>query len=164
MKNLTKLSIVAAALLAASNVNAAETVVGGQVIEICELNVANVSLDFGLNPQAGDSVNTNFSIQCNDGDGATLRVQSSEGGLESDDNEDLSIEYTAVASVGATTVTLTTDPGVGTNDQFEEESIAGGAALAGSPGLGGNLVVTLLDTPVFAGGYQDTISLNLTAN
>ena len=109
-------------------------------------------------------MNTDFAIQCNDGDGATLRVQSSEGGLESDDNEDLSIEYNATATIGATTVVLITDPGVGTNDQFEEESIPGGAALAGAPGLGGNMVVTLLDTPVFAGGYQDTISLNLTAN
>lgn len=164
MKNLTKLSMVAAAMIVAGNTNAAETVLRGQVTEVCELTVSNLVLDFGLNPAAGDNVMTDFAVQCNDGDGATLRVQSSEGGLESDDNEDLSIEYTAVATVGATVVSLTTDPGVGTNDQFEEESIAGGAALSGAPGLGGTLVVTLNDTPTFAGGYSDTLSLDLTPN
>lgn len=162
MKNLIKLTLVSASLAVAGIANSAETVVGGQVDEVCDLDVGSTSLDFGVNPQAGDSVNTNFSLTCNDGDGATLRVQSSEGGLESDDNEDLSIEYTADAVVGATLVSLTTTPGVGLNDEFEEESIPGSLALAA--GLGGTLTVTLNDTPLFSGGYQDTISLNLTAN
>jgi len=163
MKNLTKLSLVAAALVVGGNAQAGETHLTGQVTEVCELIGGALSLDFGLNPQMGDEVSTNFGVQCNDGDGATLRVQSSEGGLESDDNEDLSIEYTAVAAVPGTVVSLTTSPGVGLNDEYEEEDIPGGAALAGAPGLGGTLTGTLNDTPVFAGGYSDTLSLNLTA-
>ncbi len=167
MKNLTKLSIVAATLLAVGNVNAAETHVIGSVDEICDLDIGNTQLDFGPNPNAGAMVSTNFSVQCNDGDGATLRVQSSEGGLESDDNEDLSIEYTAEASVGGTpVVTLTTTPGVGLNDEFAEAAIGStfADALALAAGQGGQLKVTLLDKPLFSGGYSDTISVNLTAN
>jgi len=161
MKHLLKLTMLSSALVVATASQATtETHLIGQVDEICEVNIGSSSLDFGINPQAGDALVSDVSLRCNDGDGATVRVQSSEGGLESDDNEDLSIEYTAALAAGAVSVVLETTPGVGNNDEFEEVTLDGSLDLA--RGIGGTLTVTLLDTPVFAGGYSDTLSVDIT--
>lgn len=165
MKNLTKLTVLSASILVGGMAHASDTQLIGTVEAVCEANVqGSLLMDFGIDPVAGDSVSQDVEIQCNDGDGATVELRSAEGGLESDDNEDFSVEYTATLVEGSTGInlSLTTSPGVGLNDEFVDQNIAGGLTLAG--GVSAALDVTLNDTPLFSGGYSDTLSVEITAN
>lgn len=163
MKNLTKLTLVAAALAAFGNAQAASTQLTGFVDPVCEVTGLNAQFTFG-SPEAGDIiVDRPIGFRCNDGDGAVVELRSSEGGLESDDNEDLNFDYTArVVSPGAgLDLSLTTTDGVGPNDQSVTADVGGSIELAG--GTAGALVVQLNETPVFAGGYSDTLAIDITA-
>jgi len=165
MKNLTKLTLLSASLFAAGIAQASDTQLIGTVEAVCEAEVnGTLLMDFGIDPQAGDSESQGVEVRCNDGDGATVELRSAEGGLESDDNEDFSVEYTATLVEAATGInlSLTTSPGVGLNDEFVDQNIGGSAALAG--GVVAALEVTLNDTPVWSGGYSDTLSVEITAN
>jgi len=164
MKNLTKIALVSASLFAGVS-HASDTQLIGTVEAVCEAEVnGTLLMDFGLDPQAGDTASQNVAVRCNDGDGATVELRSAEGGLESDDNEDFSVEYTATLVEASTGInlSLTTSPGIGLNDEFVDQAIGGSAALAG--GVAAALDVTLNDTPVWAGGYSDTLSVEITAN
>lgn len=165
MQNLTKLTLIATSMFVSGIANASDTQLIGTVAAVCEAEVnGTLLMDFGIDPQAGDSQNQGVQVRCNDGDGATVELRSAEGGLESDDNEDFSVEYTATLVNAATGInlSLTTSPGVGLNDEFVDQAIGGSAALAG--GVVAALDVTLNDTPVWAGGYSDTLSVEITAN
>ena len=165
MKKSHTLLLAALAAVISSPSWSSDTQLIGTVESVCEATVnSSLLMDFGIDPQAGDSVSQNLSIQCNDGDGATVELRSAEGGLESDDNEDMSVEYTAdlVAAPIALNLSLTTSPGPGLNDESVAQTIAGGVALAS--GTAATLDVTLSATPVFSGGYSDTLSVEITAN
>ena len=167
MKKLLKLSLLAASLplVAVNTSQASDTQLIGTVAAVCEAQVgAALLLDFGINPIAGDSVTDDVDIQCNDADGAEVELRSAEGGLESDDNEDFSVEYTATLDEATTGIalSLTTSPGVGLNDENVTQNISGSMALAN--GVTAALEVTLNDTPFWAGGYSDTLSVEITAN
>ena len=105
------------------------------------------------------------TILCNDADGANLSLRSSEGGLESDDNEDQEIEYIARLSnevIGGGALELDTGiGGQGNNDVESETILTAGAPLA--EGRSGELTVTLSDSATFAGGYSDTLQINVEA-
>jgi len=164
MKNLTKIALVSASLFAGVS-QASDTQLIGTVQAVCEAEVnGTLLMDFGIDPVAGQTQSQGVKIRCNDGDGATVELRSAEGGLESDDNEDFSVEYTATLNNAATGIalSLTTSPGIGLNDEFVDQNIAGSAALSG--GVIAALDVTLNDTPVWAGGYSDTLSVEITAN
>lgn len=163
MKNLIKMSVIAAGMFAFGSAQAANTQLSGFVEAVCEVT----GLASNFNFQGGEAgtvlIDIPVGIQCNDGDGAVVELRSSEGGLESDDNEDLNFDYRArVFSPGiGLDLTLVTPDGVGPNDQSVTADVAGSVALAG--GVNAALGVTLLDDLVFAGGYSDTLALDITA-
>ena len=163
MKNLTKLTLVAVALFTVGNAQAANTQLSGFVAPVCEVTGLASQFDFGA-PQAGETlIDVPVFFRCNDGDGAFVELRSSEGGLESDDNEDINYDYTAqvAAPEAGLNLSLTTADGIGPNDQSVTAELGGSAALAG--GVTGGLRVTLNETPVFAGGYSDTLAVDITA-
>lgn len=165
MKNVLKASVLGVSLAVAAAAQASDTQLIGTVEAICEAKVnASLLMDFGIDPQAGDTQSQDVEIRCNDGDGATVALRSAEGGLESDDNEDFNVDYEAVLTEAASGInlTLTTSPGVGPNDQEVTQNIGGSIALAS--GQTASLDVELLGTPFWAGGYSDTLSVEITAN
>lgn len=165
MRNMLMAGAASVALLGATQVMAQSAQMSGFVQPVCEVTGLDTALAFA-SMTAGQEVNDDdINISCNDGDGATLVLRSSEGGMESDDNEDLSIEYTAVLespAIPELPLSLTTTTGVGLNDEFASVEVAGSPALA-IGGVAAALTVTLNDTAAFAGGYSDTISVEVTA-
>lgn len=165
MKKLIKLSAASMALIAStaafSTAHADDVHLIGDVVPFCELGIqggADEEMDFET-PNAGDSLDLAWIYACNDFDGATIRMTSTEGGLESDDVEDLEIEYVATMTLGAFSLAL--DTGVSTN--VNDVEIEGDIAGSNSPVIG-NLNVTLSDTAPFAGGYSDTLQVDIEAN
>ncbi len=94
-----KLTICAAAVTAifGSQVHAGpgDVQLVGYVSPVCEVSgLATQLLDFGDVTQE-QTVSIDLDMKCNDVDGATVSLTSSEGGLESDDDEDFALTYTA---------------------------------------------------------------------
>ena len=165
MKKLIKLSAASAVIIAAgaafSTAQADDVHIIGDVNPFCELSIEpgfDEEMDFET-PIAGDSLDLGWVYRCNDFDGATVRMTSTEGGLESDDNEDLEIEYVATLSLGGFSLALDTGVSTNVNDVEVEGDISGSNAP-----LVGNLNVTLSDTAPFAGGYSDTLQVDIEAN
>lgn len=155
---------VALALGMSAPAHAANTQVAGFVVEVCEVSFGSALYDFGFSMSAGDSISGTVTLQCNDADGATVTVTSTEGGLESDDDEDLEIDYTAdiTASDGSNAFALSidTDSGVpNQNDQSESAQLPASGAV-----YNGTIVMTLNESAPWAGGYSDTLQLAIDAN
>ena len=164
MKKLIKVAAPAALLAASAAIStpafAGNAIVQGFVSPVCEVSIFDEDLYLADNMSAGDTIGTGLEFNCNDTDGATVSMTSSEGGLESDDQEDLEIEYVATLTAGALSLVLDTGiGGQGNND----ETVDGQLPASGTP-TGGSLVVVLSDTAPWAGGYSDTISVDITAN
>lgn len=166
MKKLIQMSAACAALLTATTVlstaaQADDVHLIGDVNPFCELGIEpgfDEEMDFET-PIAGDSLDLGWVYRCNDFDGATVRMTSTEGGLESDDVEDLEIEYVATMTLGAFALAL--DTGVSTNvNDIEVEGDIGGSNTP----VFGNLNVTLSDSAPYAGGYSDTLQVDIEAN
>lgn len=138
---------------------AGNAIVQGFVSPVCEVAVFDEDLYLADNMSAGDSIGTGLEFNCNDTDGATVSMTSSEGGLESDDQEDLEVEYVATLTAGALVLVLDTGPAQGNNDI----GVDGQLPASGAP-TGGNLNIVLSDTAPWAGGYSDTLSIDITAN
>lgn len=132
----------------------------GDVPPFCELAIdgGDPDMDFGI-PQAGDSLDMAWRYLCNDHDGATIRMTSSEGGLESDDNEDFEVEYVATLTLGAFSLALDTGVSTNVNDIDVEDDIAQSNTV-----VTGNLNVTLSDNAPNSGGYSDTLTIDIEAN
>ncbi|EGA70544.1 hypothetical protein VISI1226_00725 [Vibrio sinaloensis DSM 21326] len=135
----------------------------GYVSPVCEVTgLATQLLDFGAVTSL-QNVSINLGMKCNDVDGATVKLTSSEGGLESDDNEDFALTYTATFTpVGLDPLVLNAPGGPGLNDVSEEKSYGGSALLA--TGIGATLDVATTETASWAGGYSDTLTVNITSN
>ena len=134
----------------------------GVVPAVCEVDDLFASISFP-SMAAGQEINDGVTLRCNDADGAEVTLISSEGGLESDDNEDLEVEYTATLTGGTLAAPLVLDTtGAFNNDVSASATVAGSEALA--IGVSGNLNVTLNESAVWAGGYSDTITIQLTAS
>lgn len=139
---------------------AGNAIVQGFVSPVCEVNIITEDLYLADNMSAGDSVGTDLEFSCNDTDGATVSMTTSEGGLESDDQEDLEVEYVATLNAGALALVLDTGlNGQGNND----ETVDGQLPASGTP-TAGTLSVVLSETAPWAGGYSDTISIDIVAN
>lgn len=165
MKKHIKLSIASTILIAAgaavSPAQADDVHIVGDVVPFCELGIqggADEEMDFET-PNAGDSLDLAWIYRCNDFDGATVRMTSTEGGLESDDVEDLEIEYVATMTLGGFSLALDTGVSTNVNDIEVEGDIAGS-----NVNVIGNLNVTLSDSAPFAGGYSDTLQVDVEAN
>ncbi len=139
--------------------NAGNAVLQGFVSPICEVSIFDEDLYLADNMSAGDSIGTGIEFNCNDTDGATVSMTSSEGGLESDDQEDLEVEYVATLTAGTLNLVLDTGPFQGNND----ETVDGHLDASGTP-TAGTLNIVLTDTAPWAGGYSDTISIDITAD
>jgi len=169
MRMITKAMFAAAIPAIAIAAPAQAQVGGGQmngvVQPVCEVDDVFASVSFPA-MVTGAEINDDVLLQCNDADGATVSLISSEGGMESDDFEDLEIEYTATLTSGAIDGgVLTLDLPLGTqgdNDATATANASGSAALAA--GVLGNLNVTLKEDGIYAGGYSDTITIQLTAS
>lgn len=165
MKKLIKLSAASAVLITAgaafSTAQADDVHIIGDVNPFCELGIEpgfDEEMDFET-PNSGDSIDLGWVYRCNDFDGATIRMTSTEGGLESDDVEDLEIEYVATMTLGGFSLAL--DTGVSTNvNDVEVEGDIGGS----NSSVFGNLNVTLTDSAPYAGGYSDTLQVDIEAN
>ena len=152
---------------------AAQTTGGGQIVcqvtPVCAATDMFDEIEFAPGTmQSGASLSDGFSVQCNDVDGATLKLQSSEGGMESDDDEDQVVPYIATI-VGTSFAGLTLDTFAesggapnGSNNIFEEQTAGGSASLAG--GESGSIQVTLTGSASWAGGYSDTLTLQIRSN
>ncbi|KHD24671.1 hypothetical protein NM09_10900 [Vibrio caribbeanicus] len=135
----------------------------GYVSPVCEVSGLSTQLvDLGL-VTSTQSVSIPLAIQCNDIDGATVKLTSAEGGLESDDNEDYALKYTATFTpAGLAPLVLNTPGGPGPNDVSNSLSYPGSSTLA--TGVAATLDVATTETAAWAGGYSDTLTVNITSN
>lgn len=172
MKNLTKLTLVAASLMLAGNAFADDGAgndqdtdyikVKGHVPPRCDIQLKQpIAADFGHKVVKGASVGGKFNIFCNAKAGAKLSMESQSGGLALEGYEDTDhrVSYAAWWNAGDASVEI--DTGAGTN--------AGEANLAGSKALAMGMIQTvfsmkLTDTAKFAGYYNDVIALSIEAN
>jgi len=158
MKKVIVISAIAAltsAAASAENLN-----VGGAVDSICEVSNITTSHYFPT-LAAGNSTDIGFELQCNDVDGATISLTTSEGHLQNADHEDRGVGYTAQLTAGPYDFTLAAEDG--RNDMSESQSETGSQALA-LGGVPGNIKFTVTGTPLYAGTYADTLMLAVTAN
>ena len=166
MKKLMGVTAVAVVLAAPAFAQTGGTQLTGQVQAVCAVIDPLLDMEFD-SMTSSSSVSDNFSIQCNDADGATMKLQSSEGGLENDDNEDQVVHYVAVIN-GTAFNGLTLDTQAianvpnGQNDIFVTDTKPGSTSLAS--GQTGSLDVSHGGGAIWAGGYSDTLTLQLTAN
>jgi len=148
-----------AVLLAATAVpaNAGNTHLSGFIDEVCEATVVDNDLWLSSNVVAGATISSGVEFECNDHDGATVTMTSTEGGLESDDDEDFEVEYVATLTAGPMVIVL--DTGLTTNVNDISET---GQLPNSSPN--GSLDIVLSDSAPWAGGYSDTIQIDIAAN
>lgn len=163
MKKLTMCAVAVSALFG-TQVNAGSLHLTGFIEPVCEItDLASQALNFG----AVTSVQTaqdDITVKCNDSDGATITLTSVEGGLESDDNEDYAIPYQAVLTPsvsGLAPITLNAPGGPGLNNVSVSESYSGSTSLA--TGVSATLSITTQGTALWAGGYSDTLTVQITA-
>jgi len=163
MRNFTIVTLSLTALFA-SAANAGDVQLVGYVPAVCEVTGLNTQLnDFGdVSGLAGTTASDiTFNVECNDADGSTIQMISAEGGLESDDAEDVSLAYTATLAIASyPDLVLSAPGGIGTNG-FNV------AAAYGTTGLVNGTAATLsFSTPgaaVWSGGYSDTLTVQIDA-
>ncbi len=162
MKKLT-LSAIAVSALFAGNTTAGDVQLVGYVPAVCEVTgLFTQLLDFGNVTTAGQTTSVGtVGIQCNDADGAIVTLSSAEGGLESDDAEDVSLAYDAVLTTASGDVTLNAPGGFATNGASASGTFGASTALAS--GLVGSLTFTTVDAAIWSGGYSDTLTVQIAA-
>ncbi|UPR37236.1 hypothetical protein ITG09_18560 [Vibrio cyclitrophicus] len=136
----------------------------GFVSPVCEVTGLSTQLmDFGNVSQIQNLSVSGLNMKCNDVDGATVTLTSAEGGLESDDSEDYALTYDATFNPsGLTPFTLNAPGGPGLNDVSVSNSYAGSGALA--TGVTASIDIVTTETSPWAGGYSDTLTVNITSN
>ncbi|MBB4658931.1 hypothetical protein [Parvularcula dongshanensis] len=166
MKRLASLAVLSAAFVTPAFAQAGGGQIRGVVQPVCAVTDLFGSIQFPA-LTAGASLSDDFSVRCNDADGAKLTIRSVENGLESDDNEDQVVNYTLAVSgtgIGAYDGLGFTTNGPGGNDKTASGNAGPGSAYALAGGVSGLISVTLNSTGLWAGGYSDTIQLQMTAN
>ena len=167
------LLVSAAALVSAVSAPASANVGGGQITGVepvvCEVEDLFASLAFDT-LTTGASINDNMTIRCNDADGATVRLRSAQGGLQSDDGtftgltdlEDRTIDYIATLAINnGPTIILDTTTFLEFDDVSSEDDLPWSPGLAS--GLASTLEISLSESATFAGGYSDTIFVDVQA-
>jgi len=155
MKNLTKLTLVAASLMLAGNAFAdgeeitqgsSKAKLIGHVPAYCSIESELEGMDFGHNPQAGDMATGSVFVRCNTPGGAHASVISQEGGMVNPDI-DHPINYTANWG------------GVILKSADKEAYFHFTPSKKLSKGQEIGLKVTLDKTPTFAGYYTDLLTV-----
>jgi len=159
MKKFILAASAAALLSPAAFAQQAGGVISGHVDPICAVTDAFDDQQFPSMNQ-GAFQDDGFTVTCNDADGVRLQIISTENGMENDDNEDQVVNYEAELTIAGFNGTAQTD-GPGGNDKvlFDEDFTFGDL----SGGASGTFGLTLLNTGLWAGGYQDTIQIQITA-
>ncbi|PFG58202.1 hypothetical protein ATG66_0743 [Vibrio sp. ES.051] len=163
-----KLTLCAAAVTAifGTQVHAApgDVQLVGFVSPVCEVTGLSTQLiDFGNVSQIQNISVGGLSMKCNDVDGATVTLTSAEGGLESDDNEDFALKYDATFNPsGLPSFTLNAPGGPGLNDVSVSNAYGGSGSLA--TGVAATIDIATTETSPWAGGYSDTLTVNITSN
>lgn len=161
MKKLLKIAAPAAIIAATAAIStpsfAGNAQLSGFIDEVCEVEIVSPDLYLATNVVSGATISTGVDFTCNDHDGATVTLTSTEGGLESDDDEDFEVEYVATLTAGPMSIVL--DTGVSTNVNDISET---GQLPNSSPN--GSLDVVLSASAPWAGGYSDTIQIDIAAN
>ncbi|WP_133010412.1 hypothetical protein [Marinomonas flavescens] len=159
MKKLIMLSAIAA--LTSGAALAGTFQVSGSNPSVCEATTSLNAVSFPV-LQQGKTSNIPFTLRCNDADGATVSLTSSEGQLETTDGQDATgVGYSAKLSAAPYNFTLTALSGV--NNQVAKETHSGSPALAAG-GVAGNILLTVLTNPIYAGSYNDDLMLTVEAN
>ena len=156
MRNMLLAAVAAVAIAPAAFANGGQ--IAGVVTPECEVEDLFATQTFA-SITAGATITDGMTLVCNDADGAEV-LRSSEGGLESDDFEDLEIEYVATLDWGTGTLALDT-AGAFNNDVQASATIPGSMAFVS--GLSADLTIVLSDDAAYAGGYSDTIFVDLLA-
>jgi len=158
------LAIASTTLLASGSVFAGEAHMGGTITEVCKVEGLDTSLTFPSMAVGTTVTDNDITLTCNDGDGATIKLTSSEGGMESDDVEDYNVNYEATLSHGLGPDLFLAADGIlgnfGINDTSASQVLGGSLALAS--GNAATLTVEITELAVWAGGYSDTLSLDIT--
>ena len=164
-----KLTLTAAAIAAVFGAQAqaapGDVQLVGFVSPICEVTGLSTQLiDFGDVSQIQNISVSGLNMKCNDVDGATVSLTSAEGGLESDDNEDFALKYDATFTPagGLGAFTLNAPGGPGQNNVTIAQNYGGSSSLAS--GVGASIEIATTETSPWAGGYSDTLTVNITSN
>lgn len=157
MRNMLLAAVAAVAIAPAAFANGGQ--IAGVVTPECEVEDLFATQTFA-SITAGATIVDGMTLVCNDADGAEVVLRSSEGGLESDDFEDLEIEYVATLDWGGTPLVLDT-AGAFNNDVQVSATIPGSMGFVN--GLSADLTIVLSDDAAYAGGYSDTIFVDLLA-
>lgn len=160
MKKLIVLSAIAT--LSSGVALAGNLDVGGSVPSVCEVSTSATSVHFSQLTQGATFQLPITSLKCNDYDGATVTLTSSEGHMQTVDGQDgTGVGYTAQFKAGPYDFTLNATTGA--DDLNESQSKNGSAALAAGYNSG-NIFMKVTQTPTFAGNYTDQLMLSITAN
>lgn len=159
MKKLLVLSAIAT--LTSGAALASDIAVNGSVPSVCEVTSMDTSSVSFSELAVGETSNLGFSMTCNDYDGATVSLTSSEGHMQTVDGLDATgVGYTAALTASPYSFTLNAT--TGSDDLTASQSETGSATLAG--GISGNILMTVTQTPTFSGNYTDQLKLSITAN
>ncbi|WP_421855012.1 hypothetical protein [Marinomonas sp.] len=160
MKKLIVLSAIAT--LSSGAALASNLDVGGSVPSVCEVTTSGSSAHFAKLEMGEKYQLPITSLRCNDYDGATVTLTSSEGHMQTVDGKDATgVGYTAQFKAGPYDFTLNATTGA--DDIHASQSKNGSAALAAGYNSG-NIFMTVTQTPTFAGNYTDQLMLTITAN
>ncbi len=160
MKKLTLAAISVASLFVGS-ASAVDFDLSGNVATVCTVSSATTA----ITSLAGGTI-SGINMSCNDFDGATVTMTSSEGGLQGIDSEDLVIPYKATLTpVGLTPLVLNmmSNGTTGNNDTSVSTTYSGSSLLNGTSA---ELVITTgssTSTGTWAGAYYDKLTIQISA-
>ncbi len=160
MKKLTLAAISVASLFVGS-ASAVDIDLSGSVAAVCSITSSSTS----ITSLSGGTI-SGINMTCNDFDGATVTMISSEGGLQGIDSEDLVIPYVATLTPGSLAplvLDLSRNGGQGQNDTRASKTYSGIDLLHGTTA---SLVVTAgsaTQTGAWAGAYYDKLTIQISA-
>lgn len=159
MKKLIVLSAIAT--LTSGVVLADDLSLSGAVKSICEVSSIDAAAAFPA-LVIGSSAKVPFKMQCNDYDGATVTLTSSEGHLQTVDGKDATgVGYTAALLAGPFNFTLVAESG---SDDIEASDSQPGSKEMAAGGMAGEILLTVTQTPIYSGSYTDMLKLSVSAN
>ncbi|MFW6413300.1 MAG: hypothetical protein ACOC0V_04115, partial [Oceanicaulis sp.] len=134
----------------------------GIVEPVCEVSDAFADQEFA-SLTTGAIVNDTFDVQCNDADGALLRVKSANGGLINTDvptgDPGRRVDYEARITTGVFSFAAP-----GQTDGTEDDQLIRATSTGSWSGVdNGLLEIELLGDAIYAGMYQDIILIELEA-
>lgn len=160
MKKFT-LAAMSIATLFVGSASAVDIDLSGNIATVCTVSASTTA----ITSLTGGTI-SGIDMRCNDYDGASISMTSSEGGLQGIDSEDLVIKYKATltpSGLAPLVLDLTTNnPGNGTNDVTVSQSYSGTSLLNGTT-ASLSIVTNSATTSAWAGGYYDKLSIQISA-